>query len=109
MVGVLSDDELKKIHGEDVELGIDNSKDDHLTEHDALKQASKDGIKFVDTFTVEGLDGVEFDSKEDAVAVAEQADEPLNVIQTRNRRDELDEGQKEALEILESELSENEE
>lgn len=73
--------ELKRIHGEDVELAPDDSEDDHLTEEEALAQAKAEGIEFVDAFMVEG------EAKEYKTAkLAEKHADGRNVIQVRRRK-----------------------
>lgn len=53
-----SDDELKKIHGADVELNPDTSEDDKLTEKEALAQAKKEGIEFIDSYHLMKIDPI---------------------------------------------------
>lgn len=48
----MTEAELKKIHGKDVELAPDDSEDEKLTEKQALAQAKKEGIEFVDEWVV---------------------------------------------------------
>lgn len=48
----MTDEEMKRIHGEDVELAPDDSEDDKLTEEDALAQAAAQGIYFKDTYVI---------------------------------------------------------
>lgn len=76
-------EELKKVHGEDVELGVDDSEDEHLTEKKALEQAKAEGIEFVDSFTIEGDEKRrEFKTR----AAAEKEADGRNIIQTRTRK-----------------------
>lgn len=84
----MNEDELKKLHGEDVELAPDDSEDDHLTEKQALAQAKAEGIEFVDSYSVmDDPDNTEFETREEAVARAEELGlDTLNVIQTRRRK-----------------------
>lgn len=44
---------------------VDTSKDDHLSETDALEQAKANGIEFVDFYTFEGA-SKEYETREDA-------------------------------------------
>ena len=68
----LSEEELKRIHGDDVELAPDDSEDDKLAEKDALKQAAEQGIFFKDTFfvvkigEVQAVDDPGYDTYDDA-------------------------------------------
>ena len=54
---------------------------DHLTEKQALAQAKKDGIEFIDEFKVEGSDKV-YETKE----ATEKAAKGKNVIQSRRQQ-----------------------
>lgn len=88
----MDEEELKRIHGDDVELAPDDSEDDKLTEADALKQAADEGIYFKDTFYVVKIGQVQatddgFDTYEEAqkeLASRENKDE-YTIIQTRER------------------------
>lgn len=60
---------------------VDTSKDEHLSEEDAIKQAKKDGIEFVDWFTVEG-DDTRYETEEEA----REAAGDKNVLQHRERK-----------------------
>lgn len=55
----MNEAELKAVHGEDVELAPDNSKDEHLSEKDALAQGKAEGLEFVDEFIIMTEGGVE--------------------------------------------------
>lgn len=56
----MTEKELKKIHGADVELGVDDSEDEKLTEKQALARAKKEGLVPVDTYVVlEGFTEIE--------------------------------------------------
>jgi len=84
----MDEKELKKLHGDDVELQPDNSEDERLTEKEALAQARAEGIEFVDHFSVDGdEENLTFDTRGEA---EERADElgldSLAVIQTRTRK-----------------------
>lgn len=65
-------EELKRIHGDDVELAPDDSKDDKLTEDKALQQAASEGVYFKDTYyvvkvgQVQAYDDDGFDSQDAA-------------------------------------------
>ena len=93
----MTEKELKKIHGDDVELAPDNSEDEKLTEADAIKQAKKEGLEFVDDFAIDGPDEdsesddleiktQHFDNLDDAKAYAKKHKlDPLEIVQTRSQ------------------------
>lgn len=57
------------------------SDSDHIEEKDAVKQAKKDGIEFVDHFLVEG-DETKYETREEA----EKAADGKNITQVRERK-----------------------
>lgn len=81
----MDEEELKRIHGEDVELKPDDTEDEKLTEEQALKDAREQGIEFIDTFFVQDHDGI-YDSREEAEAAMSKLKIKGNIIQTRRRK-----------------------
>lgn len=92
----MTDAELKKIHGKDVELAPDDSEDEKLTEKQALAQAKKEGIEFIDDFVVvpvgvtDPSEGVKFSTLESADKAIAKKKNPKewSVIQVRYRTGE---------------------
>lgn len=79
----MTEAELKKIHGADVELAPDDSEDERLTEKDALAQAESEGILFVDHWKVDG-DETRYETEK----AAKKAAGSLPVFQIRERKGE---------------------
>lgn len=84
----MNEDELKKIHGPDVELNPDDSEDERLTEKEALAQAKAEGIEFVDSFSVMGdKDNQTFETRSGAaVRCKELGVDELAIVQTRSQK-----------------------
>jgi hypothetical protein len=83
----MTDAELKRIHGDDVELAPDDSEDEHLSEADAIKQAKKEGIEFVDHFMIAGHEDLgKFDTKKLAEKEASKLKGEINIIQVREKK-----------------------
>lgn len=71
-------DKKQKIHGADINLGLDEK----LTEEQALARAKKEGIEFVDTFQVEG-EKTEYETLEEAQKASKKGD---NIVQIRRQK-----------------------
>jgi hypothetical protein len=84
-------EELKRVHGDDVELQPDDSEDEHLTEADALARAKEEGIEFVDTFhpvhlpTMSRPNSTNYATREDAEKARLELESPGEYIVAQSR------------------------
>lgn len=90
----MDEEELKRIHGEDVELAPDDTEDDKLTEEDALAEAAAQGINFIDKYYVVKIERTMiqaedngYDTREEAEADRQRRDDPeaYTILQTRSQ------------------------